>query len=366
MNKKTKRILLGSLVLLTALIIAFPYLLKFFNNEAESIAQIVKPDSKKPITVEVKEVHYQFLEEKIKMSGTLLSNEEVSLKPEGSGILTDIYFEEGDYVEKGQLLAKLNTSLLEANLKKSQSRLKLNLETENRQKILLEKRAISQEEYDIADAELQYIQAEIEQIKAEIEQLKIYAPFSGHIGLRNASVGDFLNSASTKSIATLYDNSPIKLEFGVSSKYISQFGVGSKIYFNVDALPETFEAKIYAVDKKLDEETGTLIARAKADNKQQKLVAGLFAIIDMVTVSHTDAIMIPTGAVIPELNRHKVFVVEDSKAVERTITIGIRTANEVQVLSGLEKGDQLIVKGIDALRSGIKVKPTNLIANTKN
>lgn len=366
MNKKTKRILLGSLVLLTVLIITFPYLSKFLTKEAEVMALITKPKANKAVSVEVLEVDYRFLEEKIKLSGTLLSNEEVSLRPEGSGTLTKIFFEEGDYVEKGQLLAQLNTNLLEANLKKVKSRLKLNTETEMRQQILLKKKAISQEEYDIADAELQFIHAELDQIKAEIEQMKIYAPFSGHIGLRNASVGDYLNASSSSSIATLYDNSPIKLEFGVSSKYISLFGVGTKIYFSVDAFPETFEAEIYAVDKKLDEDTGTLIARAKAANPNNKLVAGLFAIIDMVTVSHNNAIMIPTGAVIPELNRHKVFVIKDSKAVERTITIGLRTSNEVQVLSGLEEGDLLITKGIDALRQGILVKPTTSIANSEN
>ncbi len=364
MNKKKKRVVIAIGVVLVGIIAVFPYFLREAETTAE-LETVTKAAQSRATMVEMDVVETSLLEEKIKLTGLLQSNEFVDLKPEAAGVITAINFNEGDYVEKGQLLVRLNTDLLEADLIKVQSRLKLSEETEYRQRILLDKKAISQEEYDIAHSELQVLRAEIEQIKAQIRQKEIYAPFSGYIGLRNSSMGDYI-STSGESLATLYDNAVIKLEFGVPSRHLSLFGVGTKVYFTVDAYNEVFEAVIYAIDKRLDAETGTLTARAKSDNGQGKLVAGLFASIEMVVAVHPQAMMIPTDAVIPELEGHKVYVKEDGVAQERIVQLGMRTADKVQILAGLAPGDSLVTRGIQTLRNGMPLRQKEFIEDKKS
>src|SRR5690606_17188006 len=153
----------------------------------------------------------QTLQNMFRTKGVLLPDEEVDLTFETSGKITDIYFEEGSYVEKGTLLAKVNDEPLLAELKKLEARLPLAEARVYRQRTLLEKDAVSQETYQTVITELETLKADIELTKARIAQTELKAPFNGIIGLRSVSEGAYASPSVV--VAKLTKISPLKVEF---------------------------------------------------------------------------------------------------------------------------------------------------------
>lgn len=290
----------------------------------------------------------QAFESSINLSGALEADEEVAIHPEVSGLVKSILFTEGAQVSKGQLLVKLNDVELQAQLKQALSKQKLASETESRAKQLLAKEAISQEEYDVAFAELTNLRAQTELIRAQLAKTSIRAPFSGRIGLRTISTGEFVSSAT--SIAKLVNSQSIKVSFSVPEKYAGKIKNGTTINCTVSGSTTTFSAKIYAMDPSIETNTRTLQIRAKAANPGNKLVPGSFAKISLALSGIPDAILIPTQAIIPVLKGKKVFISKNGLATSVMIETGPRTDKSILVLSGLSVGDTLLTSGMMSLK----------------
>ena len=195
----------------------------------------------------------------------MVSNEEVDLRSEISGKITQILFEEGKRVKKGELLIKINDSELQATLKKNNARLTLAKDREFRYKQLLEKNLTSQQEYDTQLSELNSVLADVEFNEAQIEKTEIIAPFDGVIGLRSVSVGSYI-SPQTK-IATLQSINPMKVDFSVPQKYFGLIKEGKTIYVKITSTGKIYTGKIYAVEPKIDQNTRTVQARAIIPNE---------------------------------------------------------------------------------------------------
>lgn len=294
------------------------------------------------------------LENKVYATGTLLANEEVDLRSEIAGKVSKIFFQEGARVERNQLLLKLNDDELQAQKRRVESQLRLAELREARQRELLAQKAASQEEYDIALNELNSLKAQLDVLKAQIERTEIRAPFAGKVGLRYVSEGSYV-SPSTR-IASLQCASPIKLEFAIPEKYASQARVGDKVFFRAQSSPKTFEAKVYAIEPRIDLNTRTLQLRAIHPNKDGELIPGAFANVEFVLQEIPNALMIPTEALVPDLKSHKVFVIRDGKVAERQVEVGLRTEKEVFVASGLNAGDTVLTTGVLQVRSGMTVE----------
>ncbi len=300
-------------------------------------------------TVKVTIIKLSELQDKIQTAGSILANEEVEIRSEISGRITKLYFKEGDNVRKGAILFNINDEDLKARLRKLQFNKKLAEDNEFRQEKLLEKEAISQREYDIAVNSVNTIQADIEDLKAQIAKYSVRAPFDGSLGLRYVSEGAFITPASR--IASLTNLNPAKLDFSIPAKYAQNVGKGSKVYFTIDDNSEKFIATVFAIDPKIDPQTRTLQLRATAPNPKHNLIPGAFTKIELILKTNSNAILIPTEAVIPEANGSKVFIVKNGKAKSVKILLGSRTNLTVEVLDGLAKGDTLITVG------SLQVKP---------
>ena len=289
------------------------------------------------------------LDDMISSTGSILPNEEVEIHSEIAGRIIQLAIKEGDLVQKGTVLFKINDDDLQARLKKLSFNKKLAEDNEARQKVLLQKEAISQREYDIAVNSVNTIEADIEDLKVQISKCTVKAPFSGTIGFRYVSLGSYI-SPSTK-IATLTSSNPVKIEFSIPAKYASAIRKGNNIEFTTENEEKSFNGKVYAIDPKIDPQTRTLQIRALSPNPNNKLVPGAFAKIDLILKTKGSAIMIPTESVIPEAKGSKVFVVVNGKSVPRPVVLGTRGEKSVEILSGINKGDTLITNGI------IQVKP---------
>ena len=347
---KSKKVIIWAALLIVLLILIIP---KIGITDGGGNGNVSKSSSK-DVSVNVKIVKTKPLQNKIFSNGTLVSNEEVDLRSEISGKITQILFEEGRRVKKGDLLIKINDSELQATLKKNKSKETLARDREYRYKQLMEKNLTSQQEYDNQLSELNSVLADVEYTEAQIQKTEIRAPFDGVIGLRSISVGSYI-SPSTK-IATLQSINPMKVDFSVPQQYFGLIKEGKTIYVRIAATGKVYTGKIYAVEPKIDENTRTVKARAIIPNESGELTPGAYVEIDIVLEDIPNAILVNTDVVVPDIEGEKVFVYKNGKAVPQTVKSGIRTEKDIQINSGLNVGDTLIVSGIIQLKPNSSVK----------
>lgn len=290
----------------------------------------------------------------IDITGSIEANEAVTLRSEVSGLVTGIYFKEGSNVSKGAALVKINDRDIQAQLREVITRENLSASNENRAKQLLAKGAISQEEYDTSLAELQALKSQVQLIRAQLAKTTIIAPFSGKVGLRNISMGEYITPSTT--IANLLSTNPVKINFSIPEKYVSQLKPNSDISFNIDGSNKTFSGKVFAIEPGINQATRTLQIKALAQNASGELLPGSFAKVKLSLTTIKDAILIPTEAVIPVLKGKVVYISKNGKAQQVPVETGTRTADRILVLSGLNVGDTVLTTGAMALKPDADVK----------
>lgn len=288
------------------------------------------------------------------VTGSIDANEEVRIISEVSGIVKGIYFNEGSNVRKGQALVKIDDSELRAQLAQAMTKQNLAAENERRARLLLQKEAISREEYDIASADFRTAKAQSQLIRAQIAKTVINAPFSGRIGLRAVSTGEYVTPSMP--ITNLLSINPVKITFSVPEKYSGQVRVGTTIDFTVAGSTQVFKARVYAFEPRIEAASRTLQLRAKADNPAGVLIPGSFVSISLPLAEIEDAILVPSEAIVPVQEGKKVFITEGGKAKEVMIETSTRTEKDVLVTSGLKAGDTVLTTGIMTLKDGSKVK----------
>ncbi len=351
MNKVLKSVLFLIIVIIIVGLILYPKLKQEENQPSMASSQ------EKSITpVEAKIINPERIENVIRVTGAIIANESVALNIEISGKIEKIYFQEGQRVKKGDLLLTINDDEIVAQLERLKYTQKLNEDMEYRMRQLLDKEAISREEYDISLTTLNTTLSDIKEREARIAKHKLYAPFDGIIGLRQVSEGSYITPSDL--IANIYNINPIKIEFSIPGKYSSLVNNGDSINFKVESSENVFMGTIYAVEPRIDPRTLTLQIRAICNNDEEVLIPGQFANIDYILNVLTDALMVPSESVIPELNSHKIFTYKNGQVSQEIVNIGLRTDSDVQITQGISPGDTVITTGILQIRQGMPVDIT--------
>ncbi len=310
------------------------------------------------IEVRAYQVKPEDVENEILATGSILANESVELTSEISGRVTRINFREGSRVRKGDLLLQINDADLQAQFNRASAQLKLAQDTEARQKKQLAIEAISQEEYEAALNRLNTAKADVQLIQAQIDKARIQAPFDGVIGLRSVSEGAYLNAGSR--IATLVSINPVKIDFAVPERYQSLLSKEQPVLFRVQGESDAYSGRIYAVEPQIDTEIRSVRCRALSPNPDGRIKPGAFAQVRITLQKLEDALMIPSESLIPDAQNQSVFVVRNGRALDTTVVIGLRTADKVQIVSGLAAGDTVMTTGLLQVRPGSTVKVTEL------
>lgn len=313
-----------------------------------------KEGDKKPSKVSGIVLKPQVFSDNLQLSGSIEANEQIEVRSEVSGVVESINFQEGSSVVKGQQLFKINDLELRAQLSQARTKQTLASENERRAKLLLQKEAISQEEYDIASADFRSAQAQTQLIQAQIAKTSVKAPFSGKIGLRYISKGSYVTPTTV--VANLVNTSQVKITFSIPEKYATQMKVNTSLSFTTSGSKEQFTAKVYAIEPEIEETTRTLKMRAVAQNPNGKLIPGTFANVSLPLDNINDALLVPTEALIPVQNGKKVFVSVNGKAKEIMVETGARTDKDVLVLTGLKAGDTVLTTGVMTLKDDAPVK----------
>ena len=318
---------------------------------------------KKALNVNAQIIKPHLLTDEFTVTGSIKPDEEANLSFETSGKVTEILFEEGSFVKRGELLAKVNDRQLQAQLKKLQAQVKLAQARVYRQEKLLEKDAVSKESLEEVQTDLDILNAEIETVKAQIELTELRAPFDGIIGLRQISLGTY--ASPTTVVAKLTKMAPLKIEFNVPERYADEMKKGVNIRFSITGTGdrEVYDAQIYAVEGGINSEDAnyTVTARALYPNRHHEIIPGGYASVLIKKKELHDAIAIPTEAISPEMGKDMVYLYKEGKAEPMEVITGeIRTEAEVQIVKGLQLGDTIIISGIMQLRKGLPVTLDNI------
>lgn len=350
-NKMIKRISIAGFVVVVLGLLIVPRFCS--NKENGSVENRDGGRGEAMIAVNVQIAKPSSFENKLQISGSVISNEEVELKMETSGKIIAINFKEGEKVNKGDLLVKVNDADLQAQLQKAEIRKKLAEDKEYRQRTLLEKKGISQETYDVVLNDLNSAKADIENLKALIAKTEIRAPFNGTVGLRYVSEGSFVTSSTR--IATLQNINPAKIDFSVPQRYAGIISIGNTISIKSPS-GKIYQARIYAIEPKIDPATRALQVRAVCPNDRGELVPGSYVTITLALNDVENAITIPTQALALDISGERVFLYKNGMAVPRKVESGIRTEEEVQIVDGIAPGDTIITTGVMQLRPRARVK----------
>ena len=292
------------------------------------------------------------------VTGSIEANESVVLKSEVSGKITGIFFNEGQRVAKGALLIKVFDDDLQAQLAKAQANLKLTEDVEARQRKLLDREAISRQEYDVSYANLQAAQADVALLTAQISKTEIKAPFDGVIGFRKVSPGEYITPGVD--IASLVDDNPVKIQFVVPEKYSQLLGRNTVIKYRLEGQFTERTATVYAVAPYIDPATRTLQLKALTPNPNGALIPGAFAKIEVLMETQPNVVLIPAESILSESAGQKVYLYKKSKVHPVMVETGTRTNNRVEIVKGIVPGDTVIITGMMQITARTTVTPAKI------
>lgn len=321
----------------------------------------------KPTPVIVAEVEKVAYYDTVESLGTLKANESVDLASSVTELVTAVYFEDNQRVTKGTVLVKMNIAEELAELTEQQSFLQESQLQINRLTPLVKTGAASAAILDENEREAAVFRARIAAIQSRIDQRVIKAPYDGVLGLRNISVGALAQPGSL--IATIDDDIIMKLDFSVPEIFIATLQTGIAIQATTDAYPNTlFKGEVYSVNSRIDTVTRSIQVRALIDNKAGLLKPGLLMQVNLQK-SPRNAIVIPEEAVVVNGRDNFVSIITsdagETSSVRRKVEIGTRKFGVVEILSGLNVGDQVLTHGALRVRPGAPVVVTAVERNNE-
>jgi len=319
-----------------------------------------------PETISSAVAHEEKWQDALTAVGSITAAQGVTVAAEVPGTVTEIDFESGAVVAKGDLLLRLDTSSEVAQLNAVQAQVELaRLNFERTQKLSLDK-TVSQSELDSAAATLKQFQANADGIRATIDKKTIRAPFAGRLGIRLVNLGESLDAR--KSIVSLQSLTPVFADFSLPQQNLSQLQTGLPVQLTSDSYPDQkFDGTLTAINPDLDAATRSVTLRATFENTNQLLRPGMFVRVAVVLPQAQPVLVVPATAILSVAGiTEAVYVIEPSTnsagglvVRQQIVRTGPTQGNFVSVLTGLKAGDRVASAGIFKLHSGTPVTVNN-------
>lgn len=316
-----------------------------------------------PAPVEVGRVAAQALVDDVSAVGSLRSRQGVMLRPEVSGRIAKVAFENGQRVRRGALLVQLDDTLQRAQLQQAEAQASIARTNLQRSRELLAQSFVSQSAVDQNAAALEVAEAQVALAKAQLMRMQVSAPFDATAGIRLVNVGDYVKDGAD--LVNVEDMSSMAVDFRLPERYLPRVRAGQPVEVAVDALPDQlFKGRVEAVDSQVDANGRSLLVRAQVDNPGAVLRPGMFARPRLVFSVRDAALVIPEEALTPLGAKQFVFKVVDGasgKVSQRLeIKTGLRLPGKVEVLGGLAAGDLVVTAGQARLMRG-ESQPVRLV-----
>lgn len=327
---------------------------KAFTPPAETISSAVSRQEK--------------WQETLDAIGSITAVQGVTVTPELAGSVSEIAFESGAIVKKGDLLVRLDTSSEEAQLRAIEAQANLARLNAERNRTLLADHTVSQAELDTSEATLKQAQANADTIRAAIEKKTIRAPFAGKLGIRQVNLGEYVDTG--KAIVSLQSLAPVYADFSLPQQELAQLKPGMPVLVTSDTYAnQTFEGTLTAINPDLDPVTRSVRLQATLENTNQLLRPGMFARVQVLLPIQKDVIIIPATSVLSAPFGDSVYLIEPSTNAPGTnlvvrqqfVRTGQARGDFVAVESGLKPGVKIVSSGVFKLRNGMSVLENNEI-----
>ncbi len=309
--------------------------------------------------------------------GTVVPLNEVELRPQVSGYITDIYVQDGQKVKQGQKLYEIDRSKYQAAYKQAQASLqsaKANLAKVSkdleRYERLSEQDAIARQRVDYARTDVETAQSQVAAAEAQLSTAAtdlnysiINAPFGGTIGISQVRVGAQV-SPGQPMLNTLSSDDPIAVDFVINEQEIPRFNQFLQseqpdslftIQLN-DSKKYTYPGKLITIDRAVDRQTGTITLRLTFPNPERQLIAGMTVRVNVLNQDIGEQVVIPYKAVAEQMGEYYVFVIAGDSVQQRQLDLGTRIEDLVVVREGLADGENIVLEGIQRLRQGSKIR----------
>lgn len=299
--------------------------------------------------------------DELRANGTVKARESVTLTAEASGSVEDVLFEHGAQVEKGEPLVRLDATEAEAELSAARAELETARRAFDRARQLRANGTIAQGPFDDAQSALEAARTQVALAEVSLRKRTITAPFAGHVGFREISPGAYLQPG--EEITTLDAIDRVYVDFMVAEDNLGRVESGQTVSLHSVARPEEERTgEVLTVATRVDPVSRQARVRAQVDNADNLLRPGQLVMVT-VAVSTREAIMVPSSAVVPIGYQHFAFIVgADDKAERRTVTLGRRTPDKVEITGGVEPGERLVIEGAAKLNGGDAIRVVEPLA----
>ena len=338
-----------------------------FKAMGDAAAQMVIP----PETVNVEEVREHEWQSQLSAVGTVVAKQGIIVKNELEGVVREIYFEAGSQVQAGDLLVQLDVDIERSQLRFAEATAEGAARVNKRATELWASKSISEADYSSADTALKEANAKVDNIKAIIDKKTIRAPFSGQLGIRRISIGQFLDKGSP--VVSLQTLDPVYIDFFLPQQYLGVLSRGLKVTVNTDAYPgRKFRGEITAIEPEIDTSTRNFRIQATMENKDGSLKPGMYVTVNIGLARSEMKLFIPASAVQYSAFGDHVYVIDEEsegttqmpgKAVIRTgVELGVAKGDFIEVVEGLSQGDKVISTGVFKIRPETRVVIDNQLA----
>jgi membrane fusion protein (multidrug efflux system) len=310
------------------------------------------PASMPPMPVDVDTARQRPVVDAVRATGRIDAVQAVDLRPDEQGRVTALLFREGQFVAKGAPLIKIDDDMLRAQAERAKADRDLAGQQLERMRRLREQNASSPADLERAEAAARSAAAGLAVLELQIARTTVRAPFAGVVGQRFVSAGDYVTTATR--LLTLQTIDPQRAVIEVPERHAVRLRPGQTVEFTVAAEPgRTFRARVDFIDPVVQPENRTIVVKAQAPNPDRVLKPGMFIEARLATATRANATVVPEDAVQPLRTANVVWAVADGKASRRVVQLGARSQGLVEVLSGVEAGELVVVGGLERMAEGM-------------
>lgn len=318
--------------------------------------QEAAPAEMPPMPVDVATATQETVADVVRATGRIEAIQAVELRPDEQGRVVELLFREGQWVDAGTPLLQVDDELLRAQAERARAQRELARQQLERARRLRAENASAPADLERAEAAARSAEADLALLELQIERSTVRAPFSGVVGQRLVSLGDYVTTATP--LLTLHTVDPQHVIIDVPERYAAALRQGQTVEFTVAAQPErTFSGDVEFIDPVVQDPDRTIVVKASAPNADGLLRPGMFVEARLATGTRAGAVVVPEDAIQPLRTANVIWAMTDGQASRRVVQLGVRSRGVVEVIDGVQAGELVVVGGIDLMAEGMPIVP---------
>ncbi len=347
------------IIIVVIVLLGIALAIKLNNNKATMEAATKKSDIKMEYPVNIVSVVKQKLQESLSIVGNVIPNNDVAVLSETFGRVVTVNTKVGASIAKGAIIAKVDDEIKEANLKLAEANFDKTKKDLDRAEALFTQKSMTESQVDAIRLAFKSAESNLVVAKRQLNDTKITSPISGVVVARNVDVGSTVDNKSI--VANIIDISILKVKLNVPEGSVFKLKNGSTVDITTEALPGVvFKGKVDYISAKGDETHTFPIEIIVLNKGKNQLKAGMFARVTFTSISEHEGLILPRQALLGSSKDAKVFVIDNNGIAKiKTVVLGNELNNQVEVVSGLNEGERVVVNGQNNLKDGLQVTILN-------